>query len=401
MFGKTKIIIAFSKDKVIAAKVRGKKIRRSIELGWDEETMDIVLSKIKDALKARTVRVLIGNALSYVLRLTIPSDISYKQERDYIAKKLKEAIPERLRDYEWDYKQVEFGVVKEKEGNGKREVIIFSPVKSFFKSFSSSVSKLGIYVEAIEPEAVAETRDSNPIIGLSLKRDIKGKDEDVLNLTPVDLSRLEEDSDLESEELLTEEAKKLEQSEEKPSEEKPQEETLPKTKSRSRFKFFMLFFLFIVALSLAAIFIYKNFYEDNILMTPTTHDQSGQTQETEEEKGLISSVPVKKEETESKEEISLADYKIQVQNGSGTAGEAQVVSEILAAQGFSDIESSNADSYDYVDTEVRVKSNLDERVYSAIDKALNSDYTVNLSEVNLDEDSEFDAIVIVGERISP
>jgi len=40
-----------------------------------------------------------------------------------------------------------------------------------------------IKIEAMETESVAATRDPNPILGILEKPDIKGRDEDSLNLS--------------------------------------------------------------------------------------------------------------------------------------------------------------------------------------------------------------------------
>lgn len=103
------------------------------------------------------------------------------------------------------------------------------------------------------------------------------------------------------------------------------------------------------------------------------------------------------EDRDTPEEISLSDYSLQVQNGSGTAGQAGVVDELLQAEGFEAADTTNADSYDYTKTEVQLKKDTPESVFNAIDRALNSDYDVTTGDV-LDEDSKYDVIVIVGAK---
>lgn len=97
-------------------------------------------------------------------------------------------------------------------------------------------------------------------------------------------------------------------------------------------------------------------------------------------------------------EIVLADYSLSVLNGSGVVGEADKVKDILASAGFEEIETDNADSYDYTNTEVSFKKDTPEGVYEAIKKALEDDYEVVKSEVYLSEDASFDVIVIVGTK---
>ena len=95
----------------------------------------------------------------------------------------------------------------------------------------------------------------------------------------------------------------------------------------------------------------------------------------------------------------MSEYKIEVQNGSGIAGEAGIVSEILEAEGFSEIETANADSYEYKQTEVKLKEETSEKVYEVVERALNSDYSIVKSDEVLSSDSDFDVIIIVGERL--
>jgi|SaaInlStandDraft_4_1057021.scaffolds.fasta_scaffold37599_2 hypothetical protein len=101
--------------------------------------------------------------------------------------------------------------------------------------------------------------------------------------------------------------------------------------------------------------------------------------------------------TPTPEEIDFSEYSIEIQNGSGTAGQAGVVNEILQAQDFSEADTTNADSYDYEDTEVQMKEGTPKSVYNAIEKALTDDYQVIEGEA-LDADSLFDIVVIVGAK---
>jgi len=102
--------------------------------------------------------------------------------------------------------------------------------------------------------------------------------------------------------------------------------------------------------------------------------------------------------TPTPEELDLSKYTLQIQNGSGTAGQAGAVDELLQAEGFNEADTTNADSYDYQDTEVQLKADTPKAVYDTIERALNSDYDVKLGDA-LEEDSEFDVIIVVGQKI--
>lgn len=101
--------------------------------------------------------------------------------------------------------------------------------------------------------------------------------------------------------------------------------------------------------------------------------------------------------TPTPEEVNLSDYSLQIQNGSGTPGEAGKVQKILETEGFEDIEATNADSYDYKNTQVLVKEDVPNQVYQAIDQALNDQYTPE--KLPLKASSDYDVVVIVGKRL--
>jgi hypothetical protein len=108
--------------------------------------------------------------------------------------------------------------------------------------------------------------------------------------------------------------------------------------------------------------------------------------------------PEEREEVAEEEEVSLADYSVRVLNGSGIPGESSKVKDTLSDAEFEDIDTGNADSYDYEQTEVSLKEGTPEAVYTAIEEALSGQYDVVKSETTLDEDSSFNVIVIVGTR---
>lgn len=92
----------------------------------------------------------------------------------------------------------------------------------------------------------------------------------------------------------------------------------------------------------------------------------------------------------------LAEYSVQVLNGSGTAGQAGVVEGLLEEAGFTDITTGNADEYSYTDTEITLKKGAPQSLYEAVEKALGSDYVVVQTAEELDEESDYDVQVIVG-----
>lgn len=105
------------------------------------------------------------------------------------------------------------------------------------------------------------------------------------------------------------------------------------------------------------------------------------------------------EEKEAMEEkVDLTQYSVQVLNGSGVPGEAGNAESSLTDAGFENIDTGNADSYDYEQTEVSLKADLPEAIYKAIEDALGGQYNVVKSETTLSEGSDYNIQVIVGAK---
>lgn len=94
---------------------------------------------------------------------------------------------------------------------------------------------------------------------------------------------------------------------------------------------------------------------------------------------------------------SMLDASIQVLNGSGVAGEAGRASSLLEDVDFSDIDTGNADSFDYAATEISVKAGQGQLLQS-IQAALEDEYSIGQTDQELDPDSDYDAVIIVGQE---
>ena len=121
-------------------------------------------------------------------------------------------------------------------------------------------------------------------------------------------------------------------------------------------------------------------------------------EETVEEPTPIPEEDVKEEEKMVEEEVNLGEFSARVLNGAGIPGEASKVKSTLTDAGLEEIDTGNADSYDYEKTEVRLKESTPEGVYKAIEEALSGEYDVTKSETPLSDDSEYDVEVVVGTR---
>lgn len=96
-------------------------------------------------------------------------------------------------------------------------------------------------------------------------------------------------------------------------------------------------------------------------------------------------------------EIKREDLKLQVLNGSGVAGAAGEAKELLEGLGYQNIETGNADSYDYEETEISIKEDKEDYLEMLRDD-LADKYTLSTESATLEEESEFDAVVIIGSK---
>ena len=113
---------------------------------------------------------------------------------------------------------------------------------------------------------------------------------------------------------------------------------------------------------------------------------------------IITSSPEPSPEATDSAEINLTDYSIKILNGSGEKGEASAVRSLLITEGFEDIDTANADNYDYTDTEVSLKADVSETIYDTIEAVLSETYTLLLDSDPLTDDSDYDVVIIVGQK---
>lgn len=147
-------------------------LKNTGEYPWSAKTITNVLPKIKQKI-GPNIRVVVADDLSYLATISIAKDI--KDIRKFVFDRVSETIPEDLLDKDWDFKKIS-------ESLTEKQILIFSPVKSVFNLFLDEAIKAGFKIESVEPENSAIKRNANPIIGTAIKKDIFGKDEDVLNL---------------------------------------------------------------------------------------------------------------------------------------------------------------------------------------------------------------------------
>ena len=94
--------------------------------------------------------------------------------------------------------------------------------------------------------------------------------------------------------------------------------------------------------------------------------------------------------------VNKEDLKVKILNGSGVVGEATKVKTLLEGADFVIDSTANADNYDYKTTEIQVKSSVPSSVTNELSELLETDYTVDTTE--LDNSEDVDVVVIIGVR---
>ncbi len=94
--------------------------------------------------------------------------------------------------------------------------------------------------------------------------------------------------------------------------------------------------------------------------------------------------------------FTKTDLKIKVLNGSGVAGKAGDVRDILKGKGYTDVLTGNADSYDYTQSELQVKDNK-QQAAAMIEQDLKA-YESSFKVTTLSATNSADVILIVGSK---
>ena len=92
---------------------------------------------------------------------------------------------------------------------------------------------------------------------------------------------------------------------------------------------------------------------------------------------------------------NVHDLDIQILNGSGTAGAAGGVKDFLAGKGYKNLETGNADNFDYQNVTVRIKDSAS-KFLNEINNDLKEKYTIASQSGTLSADALFDVSIIVG-----
>lgn len=94
--------------------------------------------------------------------------------------------------------------------------------------------------------------------------------------------------------------------------------------------------------------------------------------------------------------IPISTLKIQVLNGSGIAGQATKIVNLLSKDNFIVDQTGNATNFDFTQTQIQIKSNISQDVVSLLTKSISDEFTSTISAVKLDETGVFDIIITTG-----
>lgn len=414
-----KNILFITKDKIKAYKVKDEtKTELLTEYTWDEESLDLILSKTKTVL-GTNIRVLLDEDLCFVFGFSVAQNLQIGRQE--IQEKAQAYIPEDLSETRWDFKEILDGE--------KRYIQVIAIVKSFFDRLNTAAVKARLNIEAVEPSSYSlarlikdekkplimaylleessflavvdkgvvylskkitvdkiteeiiqmndfavskfqidpkkiiinnvgnidqklleannfkiEVKNLNIYLGLAIKEDLKGKDEDSLNLEPV--------------------AKRGEEKKEK-----------------GPVSFFIGVLIGLIILGLGFWFWSKS--------------NKGINRSTKSEEKLI--LTKTQATPTATQEIGRSEYKIQILNGSGEEGAASELKTALEKVKFTVSGTDNADNYDYEMTEVRYKKNIDEAFKADLNKELGKKYSITKGK-ELADDSNYDVIIIIGKK---
>lgn len=121
--------------------------------------------------------------------------------------------------------------------------------------------------------------------------------------------------------------------------------------------------------------------------TPTPEDEENG----EDEEGITPTAAANDDEDD--EDNTRAEYTILIQNGSGTAGAAGRLADILGDLGYTVAGTENADNFEYTETEIHV-ANGNSTLLNLLEGDLEDEYTIGDTSTTYDGDD--DAVVIIG-----
>lgn len=130
--------------------------------------------------------------------------------------------------------------------------------------------------------------------------------------------------------------------------------------------------------------------------TPTISFESPSASPTEQPSPTGSPTPSPVSSIDKTSGLDRAKLSVEIQNGSGVAGVAGKVSDLLKSLGYNVTGTGNADNFNYTSVTIKVKSS-EQSYLPVLNKDLSSNsYSVGSTSADLTSTSSADALVIVG-----
>jgi len=375
------VVIKLAKRSLWVYKVGPEGLGEFSETEWKPDNLEQLLRTIKVKFQTTKVRVILADEISYNLEFKWPKK-GEKPDRAAVKSELEGRVPDEIKEDNWDYDLVE-------QEDESYLVRVFVPVKGTFDVFMEVSKRVGLRIMLVVPEQFLGGGDDQMIKIAKMK--ISDKDEAFLGLTP------------EVEESILN--KQISFGGEKKSREAEiAKETSEKTKSKGGTRKAVVvggILLIIILLGLLWWLLQQRQKRPPKTYGSPTPSPSPTTVEASPSSNLNQSLNASSAAEASKssrrsESINLGQYKLKIENGSGLPGEAGKVKEILVAEGFKEVETGNADRFDYQETEVKLKANLPDEVEKTIERALNDTYVLKVDREGLQSDADYDVLVIVG-----
>ena len=217
------------------------------------------------------------------------------------------------------------------------------------------------------PNFKVEIQNISPLISLAYKEDIKGKDEDVLNLGLKNLFQKNTQIQDLPKQVPTITSK---------------ESSIAPT-VKHHFPNVIIVIIFLIMLTTSGLLVYNK----NILPKKKPTPTSTPIQ-------VLSPTPLATPTTE----IDLSLYTITILNGTGRENEATKLETILQDGGFNVVKTGNADNFNYEKTQLRFKEKVPDEAELPLDKTLKTLYDLSIG-TKLEEEYDSDILIIVGKGI--
>lgn len=458
MFENKKLVLFIAKSKIIVSEVTIANNPTEKIIGkfdWTPPNLDDILLKIKRIIRNSNIRMLLSEDFVYVVHITLPAGINLN--KDIVRQKAQGLIPEDLNETVWDFKEI----IKPSPSllNLKSSIQVVAVVKMLFEQLSKSLTKVGFHAETIEPlsyalarftkqqehpflfvyvtdeilltlaqkeivfatqrlnyinqtyinqflafakekfsieikniifcgnsksidvkqfsnaNVKAEIQNINPAISLALKEDIKGKDEDVLNLSLLKILSFDNQA-----QPINNNISSIKTKSKLANKTPPQQNHFPYT--------IILALGIVIAIGIGGLITYKNIASKNSDISKENKFTPAPTTLT------FSPTP----SVEQSSEIDKSTYTISILNGSGIAGRATKLEDLLKDNGFNVVKTGNAETFDYENTEVLFKENVSPEFILPLDKLLKTLYDFSIG-IILEEEYHSDILIIVGKGI--